>query len=384
MKKSIILFLIIILTFTIENLLGQTVAVYGNGINLGTYTYGSTVYVAPGFNSISFNYTGSQSPFNNAQNTYWTLNGSGSVSSGSYFHNQPVSSCEELNVTFHSYSYNVLIYIVRLKSPNINGPSRLCQGQSGNFDTQYLDDMDYNWSGTSGISVSSNQTQAFVSMGTSSGKIFCTASNQCGSRTEYKYMGVPNEGEINVSGIPYQNTMTPGSSVDLHTWGNNGTSWSTNHGYFSYQSWNQNTSGESVIYTASYGVVNVIYVTQSNSCGAGTRTLIFNINQWGGNSFMASDLEVFPNPTQNALNVRLSKKDNFDGKNNISVPEKIALYDKNGSLIRNIDDSELKEMAANRKLTIDVTDLAPNEYYLHVTDKQGKVEKVRVIVGDKR
>jgi Secretion system C-terminal sorting domain len=398
MKKSIILLFVLVILIVSKTFAQLSIQVKGNNAVLGNFQNGSTIVVAPYVNTIEFVIMGPTISGFGTYGTAWvyTTNMSDNligtdydvVSESNPIYTRSVSACDEFQIGFYLSTgntgdkpANIRIKILRLKNPVINGP-RLCQGQSGDFTSDFQGSgTNFNWSGSGGVSISANGN---AYMNGSSGKVFCTASNQCGSKTESKFMGVPNDEEFGLYNIPY--FVNPYESYTLGSYNNS--NWTTYYGYFNGDSGNQNTQGTNVVYRTTDSPMNVVYVTQSNGCGSATKTITMWSNNYGFNGFYQSNdnemlLDVFPNPTSTTLNLRLSETNNLSGKKGFSIPEKIALYDKNGSLVRNIDDSELQEMVFNRKVTVDVKDLIPSEYFLHLTYKRGNVKKIRIIVGDK-
>ena len=394
MKKYFIL-LFVLANFIVGKTFAQlSIQINGNNAAFGTFQNGSTVLIPPYVNNIEFTILGTGvygSAWVYTSNMSENLLGSDYDEPVSYSnpnYSRSVSSCEEFQIGFYLSTggnaggrpADIRVKILRLKTPSINGPSRLCQGQSGDFTSDFQGSgTNFSWSGNGGVSISANGN-AF--MNGSNGAVFCTASNQCGSRSAGKFMGVPNDEEFGLYNIPY--SVNPNQSYTLGSINNS--TWTTYYGYFNGNSGNQNTQGTNVVYTATNSPMNVVYVTQSNGCGSATKY----INMWTNNSngFNQSDnnetlLNVFPNPTSNTLNLQLPEKNTISGEKQSTIIKKIALYDKNGNLVRNIDDSELNGVSNNGKIAIDVNNLKPDDYYLHVTSGQGKIEKVKVIIGNK-
>jgi hypothetical protein len=390
MKKLIILFTYLLIS--LSNLKGysQQIDVIIDGAFKGRFSNGENVYMPPTASVIKFQrvlpyasvefFNAGLAAFINGETTTDYL-GSGSV-------DVYPSSCDRILVKFYkniraanfdSQTYVIINVFRDPPTPTISGPSQLCEGQSGTFSTQYYGGVNYNWSGSGGVSVSPNFYESFVSVN-SGGKLFCTISNQCGSQLTIKKLGSPNDENIDVNA---PNSVNDGESISIFA-DNSSTIWTTNHGYFNNNPGSQYFSGQSwVYYTAINTPVNAIFVTQSNSCGTGTKTIAINTNNPSyGNSYVG--VEVFPNPVSTTLNLQLPQTDDFGNKSIRIIPEEITLFDKNGVSVRNLKNTELQGMDNNRKIAIDVRNLIPDEYYLHIKDKQGKVDKVRVLIGDKR
>lgn len=396
--KKIIILLLFISTFLINKNSAQvtSISVFQNGSLIGSFQNGTTVYVSPSASSISF--TANVNNINFTTYPSWSLNGSGiRLNEGSYsYSSSNFSECENFLITFYSYSFGPFsIFISRIPpSPSINGPT-LCEGQSANFSTNYFDNtISYNWSGSGGVNVSSNNYQAFVSLN-SPGYLYCTANNQCGSRTNVtSKMGAPEYNDVQI--YNFNQYINPGGTKALTSASNS--SWSTYYGNFDG---NQNASGGLVWYTANYAPEQIIYLTHSNSCGSLTREFSLYTNpDWQPNRIVKGNkelinfsegntnttlLNVYPNPAINTLNLQLPESYSLIKKEITyeNIIEKAALYDKQGNLVRNINDSELQDIISNKKIAIDIKNLLPNEYYLHVTNKKGKIEKIRVLIGDK-
>lgn len=401
--------LLIFLVITIFNFDGyaQQIEIVVDGTNKGRYSNGEHIYVKPGAGTITFK----KVIPNGYEFEYYNSGLAGILNNGTNFDYESFldldthpSSCDALKVRFYkNFRGNINsdtpilleIYIYRTPpSPSING-TNLCEGQSASFSTDYIDNtISYNWYGTGGVNVSSNNYQAFVSLN-SPGYLNCIAINQCGSNSSSKgKMGAPEYDDVQI--YNFSQYINPGGTKALTSASNS--SWSTYYGNFDGS---QNASGGLVWYTANYAPEQIIYLTHSNSCGSLTREFSLYTNpDWQPNRIYKADkelihfseannnttlLSVYPNPAINTLNLQLPESYSLikKGVTYENIIEKIALYDKQGDLVRNINDSELQDIISNKKIVIDIKNLLPNEYYLHVTSKKGKIEKIRILIGDK-
>ena len=110
---------------------------------------------------------------------------------------------------------------------------------------------------------------------------------------------------------------------------------------------------------ASPTVASTYYLTQTSPCGITRDTVVVTLgNCWAGvNEMRIGEIEIYPNPANDKLNVEIK---GYKGK-----ASKVKIYNVLGEMVK----GELK--MEDEKLTIDIDDLPNGLYFIEVQNKEG-------------
>lgn len=256
---------------------------------------------------------------------------------------------------------------VPARPASISGPTNGLCGQTVIYTTPAIGGVSYNWTLPPGATGSSTTNSISVTMPASLGTVsLCVNSvNACGSSLTrcITVKGAPNTpGAITptpstwcapTSGIQFNGDISGLSGSYTLVW-----SWlpATNATYIS----GQGTSTLNVDWNTA-GTTSVL-LKATNSCGNATRTLNLNIaacriaGSSNNNTAILSDVNIFPNPASNVLNIEFTSSAN----DNMSV----KLLELSG---REVMTRSSKAVSGFNMQTIDVSKLAKGIYLVSIT-----------------